>query len=127
MATATINGTPSIFISAEPPTGTFPTYRDRVANFTAIAENMATEGEVDTDQAEQDWLNDSEAQADYQAWCEELEAQWLNDPKAQQEFCDWCDEAELESMAEEAELARLGDAGLHAIAGHDLKWQAGGN
>ena len=54
MATATINGKPSIFISAEPPTDTFPTYRDRVSNFTAIAEGMATEGEVNPNQAEQE-------------------------------------------------------------------------
>ena len=59
---------------------------------------MVTEGEVNPNQAEQDWLNDSEAQADYQAWCEELEAQWLSDPDAQRNFAEWCDEAELENM-----------------------------
>ena len=52
MAAATINGTPSLFITPEPPTEKFPTYRDRVSNFTAIAENMANEGEVDTDPAD---------------------------------------------------------------------------
>ena len=71
-----------------------------------------------------------------------LEAEWLNDPEAQRKFAQWCDEQEqaeletqeheayeahLEAQAEAHDLARLGESGMHAIAGHDLIWQAGGS
>ena len=126
MAAATINGTPSIFISAEPPTDTFPTYRDRVSNFTAIAENMATQGEVDTDPEYQEWLNDPEAQQDYQDYLDEIEAQ--RDRVAELETQEnEAYEAHLEAQAEVHALARLGESAMHAIAGHDLIWQAGGS
>ena len=60
---------------------------------------------------------------------------WLDDAQAQQEYQAWsdaCRESEpmptdAEKRAEAHELARLGDAALHCIAGHDIKWQQGGN
>ena len=126
MATATINGTPSIFISAEPPTGTFPTYRDRVANFTAIAEGMVTEGEVNPNQAELEWLNDPETQQEYQDYLDDIEAQ--RDRVAELETQEnEAYEAHLEAQAEVHDLARLGESAMHAFAGHDLIWQAGGS
>ena len=178
---ATINGKPSLFITPQPPTATCPVYSDRVADFTNIAEGMATEAEltahaeaearkhtlcptcqakmvnwrlanptatkVDAESAHADiWLQCPPCSADFAQWCEKLDAEWQNDPEAQRKFGEWCDaeerkarqaeletaeheayEAHLEAQAEAHDLARLGESGMHAIAGHDLIWQAGGS
>ena len=147
MATATINGTPSVFITPEPLPEILPTYPVRVKTFTEISSEMASESVIDP---EADLLNDPEFQESYNEWCEKLDAEWRNDPEAQRKFEEWCNEqeriekeeaekkeaeletleheayeADLERQAEAAELARLGDAYLEAINGADLKWQAG--
>ena len=145
---ATINGTPSVFITPKPPPEILPTYPVRVISFAEIASEMATESEVDLDVAEAEWLADPEAQREYQEWCEALDEQWRNDPVAQAEFDEWCNEQErierevseletaeheayeahLEAQAEEAELARLGEGYLiGANTNDDEIWQAGGS
>lgn len=58
----------------------------------------------------QEWLNDAEAQAEYQEWSAEVNAQ-----------------SAAEKRAEAHELAKLGEGALHCIAGHDIKWQQGGD
>lgn len=60
---------------------------------------------------------------------------WLDDDEAQQEYQEWsasCRESEplptdAEKRAEAYELSKLGAGALHCIAGHDLKWQQGGS
>ena len=139
MAAQTINGKPNLFVSPEHPTEKYPSYSERVADFTAIASEMATPETVIDSEAEM--LDDPEFQESYNEWCERLEQEWLNDPEAQRKFNEWCDaeerkseletaeneayEAHLEEQAETAELARLGDAFMECINGHDLKWQEG--
>ena len=109
----------------EPPTDTFPTYRDRVANFTAIAEGMVTEGEVNPNQAELEWLNDPETQQEYQDYLDDIEAQ--RDRVAELETQEnEAYEAHLEAQAEVHDLARLGESAMHAFAGHDLNLASGG-
>ena len=136
MAAATINGKPNLFISPEPPTEKYPTYAERVNDFTTIASEMATPESVIDPEA--DMLNDPEFQESYNEYCEKLEQEWRNDPEAQRKFAEWCDEqerrADEEAMfdamceahdADAHELARLGCSAGHCIAGHDLKWQEG--
>lgn len=137
---ATINGQPSVFLSpTEIPTEINPSvdYETRVTDFTAIATEMATS---ETEMTDEDWLNDPEFQAEYNEYLEGLERDWLNDPEAQRQFAEWCDEqerlADEEAMfdslceahdADTHELASLGDAAGHYIAGHDAIWQEGGD
>lgn len=138
MAVATINGKPSLFVSPDTPTEIYPVYSDRVSTFTEIAEQMATEGE--TEMTDEDMLNDPEFQAEYNEYLERLDEEWRNDPEAQRKFEEWCDEQERianeEAMlnascashdADAHELASLGCAAGHYIAGHDDVWQQGGD
>lgn len=123
---ATINGKPSVFLSLDPPASEqgipVPDYQTRVAEHVQIATAMA-ESLVDP-------LDDPETQADLNAWHDAREAEFQNDPEAQRHRDEWCEEqaraAEMEAEAEAAELASLGVAGQHAIAGHDARWQNGG-
>ena len=130
MRTATINGKPSLYLTPETTLETpdffarcpLPTLQEQ---WIETSRKMAEEHR----QAEQEWLNDPEAQREYQEWSESL----YNTPEAEAEHDAWCDaqEAEMDALcdaydAEVSELAGLGDAGLHAIAGHDAVWQAGG-
>ena len=139
MATATINGKPSVFQSLVTPTEQSPTYPDRVADFTAIATEMAAEAEPKTDA---DWLNDPKTRAELNAWYDSLDT-----PEAFEEFDAWVTEqeriaimSEAEMTAEEeaelcsrydadaAELASLGCACLIGLnTNHDLIWQQGGS
>ena len=143
---ATINGKPSIYKSLENPTSKFPTYSERVSNFTAIAEGMAgAEAQKHTDcpncQAEMvNWrlANPNATKLDAEDAHYKI---WSECPSCVAEYSEWSEaadraseletaeheahEAHLEAMAEEAELARLGDAYMDCINGHDLKWQAG--
>ena len=129
---ATINGKTSIFKGLEvQPAGMINTdYETRIDDFLGIATEMATENDFD-------WENDPETVAELNAWYDSLDT-----PEAFEEYDAWVteqeriaiekEEAEFEAHicsqydAEVAELENLGDAGRHAIAGHDLVWQAGG-
>ena len=144
MAAATINGKPNLFITPEPPTEKYPTYSERVNDFTEIASEMATESVIDP---EAEMLDDPEFQESYNEYCEKLDAEWRNDPEAQRKFAEWCDEQErkarqseleiaeaeayeahLEAQAEAHDLQSLGEAYLiGANTNHDLIWQAGGS
>ena len=132
MTTATINGKPSLYLTITPPQPTQPSYPERIADLTTIASEMVEDSEPQTDA---DWLNDPETQAELNAWYDSLDT-----PEAQAEYDAWVTEQErasletteseayeahLEAQAEEYDLARLGDAYLEGINGHDLKWQAG--
>ena len=120
MQTATINGKSSIYKTPETtpdsveytltpnPNFDFEEYM-RVAMLPAKA--LAEEAQ----QAEEEWLNDPVAQAEYQEWSEAV------DEANSAEY-----EAEMERQAEASELSELGESGQHAIAGHDAVWQAGG-
>ena len=139
MATATINGKTSIFQSLATPTEQSPTYPDRVADFTAIATEMAAEAEPKTDA---DWLNDPKTQAELNAWYDSLDT-----PEAFDEYDAWVteqeriaietegemspeEEADLCSRydADAAELASFGCACLIGLnTNHDLIWQQGGS
>ena len=153
----TINGKPSLFITPQPPTATCPVYSDRVADFTNIAESMATEAEL-TAHAEAEarkhtlcptcqakmvnWrlANPTATKVDAESAHAEI---WLECPPCSADFAQWCEEvdrqaeletaehkaheAHLEAQAEAHDLASLGDAGRSYIAGHDLIWQAGGS
>ena len=96
---ATINGKPSIYKSLENPTSQIPTYTERIADFTAIAESMVeAEAQKHTDcelcQAEivnwrlanpnatkldaedahyKIWTECLSCIAEYSEWCEEVE------------------------------------------------------
>ena len=139
MAASTINGKPSIFQSLATPTEQSPTYPDRVADFTAIATEMAAEAEPKTDS---DWLNDPKTQAELNAWYDSLDT-----PEAFDEYDAWVTEQERIAMmiegemsleeetdlcsrydAEAAEAASLGCGYLIGLnTNHDDVWQAGGN
>ena len=110
---ATINGTQSVFVSVPTPECQTPTsYQAYVAGAVRIAEEMALEQHRIDEAA---WLADAEAQAEYQAWCEEVDSGFPTN-------------VDLDRMAEEAELSRLGDAYLiGANTNHDAIWQAGGD
>ena len=145
MATATINGKPSVFITPiELPTARIDPTADLQNHRTdavRIANEMATElSTADTEMTDEDYFNDPEFQAEYNEWYEKLDEQWRNDPEAQRKFEEWCDEqerladeeAELEALceahdAEASELVSLGCAAGHYFAGHDQAWQAGVN
>ena len=127
---ATINGKPSVFLTPVTPVPVIdqPTYFADPENIDFFARPplpTIQEQLAETDrkmaeahrQAEAEWLADEEAQREYQEWSDSL----YNTPEAQAELDAWCDEQERQ-----AELTSLGDAGLHAIAGHDARWQAGG-
>ena len=143
---ATINGKPSIYKSLENPTLKSPTYSERVTDFAAIAEGMAGA------EARKHTLCPN-CQEQMVAWrlanpnATKLDAEsahtdiWSECPSCVTEYSEWSEtadraaeletaeheayEAHLEAQAEEAELARLGDAAMECINGHDLKWQAG--
>ena len=142
---ATINNQPSVFITPETPanvqtaiTAENTDYQTYLENEVRIASELV-EDEVDFD--------DPEFQESYNEWCEKLDEEWRNDPVAQAEFDEWCNEQErierqvseletleheayeehIEAQAEEAELARLGEAYLIAAnTNHDAIWQNGG-
>lgn len=127
-----INGQPSVFITpTELPPEINPStdYETRIAETVAIATEMVTEAE----QAEQEWLNDPQAQQEYRDWCDWVDSQRdleadLDDMARQAELETAESEAyeeHLEAQAAEWELSRLGDGAMHAINGSDLKWQAG--
>ena len=144
MATATINGKPSVFFTpTEIPTEQISPsvdYQTRIATHLQIASEMATELETpEAEMTDEDLLNDPEFRADYNEYLEGLEREWLNDPKAQAEFDAYLteqerladEEAMLDALceaydADADELARLGDAARSYIAGHDAVWQQGG-
>ena len=68
---ATINGTQSVFVSVPTPECQTPaSYNAYIAGTVRIAEEMAMELHA---AAEAEWLADEEAQAEYQAWCEETD------------------------------------------------------
>lgn len=153
MATATINGKPSLFLSPEPPTEKYPTYEKRVVDFVSSAKEMAeAEAEkhtlcehcqaemvnwrlenpnatkVDAEDAHYEiWKNCPPCSADYCEWSEEVERQAEREANSLETLEHEAYEAHLEAQAEEAELARLGEAYLiGANTANDLKWQAGG-
>ena len=123
---ATINGKPSVFLSLDPPTAEqgipVPDYQSRVADHVQIATAMA--------ESFADPLDDPQTQRELSEWHAERDAEFRNDPESQRQLDAWCEEQarldELEAEAEAAELASLGEAGQHAIAGHDRRWQKGG-
>ena len=153
MGTATINGKPSVFLSLVTPTENIPIYSERVADFTAIAKDMAeAEAEQHTlcEQCQAEMVNwrlenpnatKVEAEVahyeiweqcppcstDYAQWCEEVDRQAEREANSLESLEHEAYEAHLEAQAEEAELARLGDAYLiGANTAHDLIWQQGG-
>lgn len=99
-----INGKPSVFMAVENPNQPLPNFQEQ---WIQTSRQMAAEAE----QAEQEWLADEAAQAEYQEYLDSVHSQ----PS----------DAELDRMAEEYELARLGDGAAHYIAGHDTAWQQG--
>ena len=106
----TINGVQSVFVSVPTPESQTPTsYTEYVEDAVRIASEMALEQHRIDEAA---WLADAEAQAEYQDYLDEVYSMPSDD--------------EMDRMAEEAELASLGDAALSYIAGHDAIWQQGG-
>ena len=154
---ATINGKPSVFLTTEIPTEQFPVYTDRVADFADIAESMASESVNPEAEARNltncvncqaeimDWRT-ANPTADASEADDALRETWETCPACVAEFSEWSEavdrqnreaeletaeqeawEAHLEAQAEEAELARLGEAYLiGANTNHDLIWQQGG-
>lgn len=117
---ATINGKPSVFrqISNPPEVEACRFTNNPEFDFEAYMNAMtmsALEMAADLEAQETEWLNDPVAQVEYTEYCKAL------DEAERAEY-----EADMEQQAEAAELACLGDAGLHAISGHDLVWQVGG-
>lgn len=139
MATAMINGKPSVFKTLATPTEQFPIYPTRVADFASITSDMTAEAEPKTDE---DWLNDPEFQAEYNAW---IDSQ--NTPEAFEKLDKWVTEQERLAImtegemtpeeeahlcsqydADAAEMASLGCGYLIGLnTNHDAVWQAGGN
>ena len=97
MATATINGKPSIFKSPAAPT---PAAENYFSSYACIATEMATETEPKTE-------------------AEQIDAECYMSAEEEAHLCSKFD-------AEVAELASLGDGARHYIAGHDAVWQEGG-
>ena len=155
MAAATINGKPSLFITPETPTEKSAAYSKRVTDFTAIAATMAAEAELtarakaeaekhtlcpncQTEMIEWRLTNPNATKLDAESAHRDI---WENCPSCIAEYSEWSEtadraseletaeheahEAHLEAMAEEHELASLGDSVMCAFNGHDLKWQAG--
>lgn len=113
---AKINGKPSVFISLASP------HQTQVTPAPVSQARMKSAVEIATEMAEDfGWENDPETIASLNAWHDELDAAWRADPEAQRRYAEW-----LETQAEVADLASLGEAGQHAIAGHDARWQEGG-
>lgn len=115
---STINGKQSVFITPSAPEAAADTpapeapatvdyathFQNQVSDAIAFAKQLAS------------WLDDEAAQQEYQAWSASCRAsEPLPEP------------TDAEKRAEAYELSRLGDGALHCIAGHDLKWQQGGN
>ena len=96
MATAMINGKPSIYIT--PVTPVNPTYPARIKDFTEIAESMATEPEPDFD-----WENDPETVAELNAWYDSLDT-----PEAFEEYDAWVTEQERIAIESECEMTARG-------------------
>ena len=132
MANATINGSPSLFVSPVfSPVNPNPItdYATRVNDFLSIATDMATESE--TEMTDADWLNDPATQAELNAWHDSL-----NTPEAFDAYDAWV--TEQERLAEDAAIcerydadaeayAELGCGARHYLAGHDAVWQNGGS
>lgn len=115
---ATIDGQKSVFLIPHPPlreseesTPLHPATDD----YQTHVEHQIDEA-IDFAAALAEWLDDEQAQAAYQAWSAECRDQ------EREQY-----EADMERRAEAYELERLGDGYMHAIAGHDLKWQQGGS
>ena len=107
---ATINGTQSVFVSVPTPEcQTPPSYQAYIANAVRIAEEMAMELHA---AAEAEWLADEEAQAEYQAWLEEVDRGFPTDE-------------DLERMAEEWELRQLGDAYAEELNANPFRFVGG--
>lgn len=104
MATTTINPNPKTFTPATH--YPFPTVQEQ---FSETQQQIAEKAK----QAEQDWLNDPEAQREYQEYRESVHGVPSDE--------------ELDRMAEEHELEQLGASAGHCFAGHDRVWQAGGS
>ena len=117
---ATINGKPSVFITPPAPkqdTDESPTpfAPSRTVDY-ATHVQLQIDDAIKFAQQLQAWLDDDEAQAEYQEWSESCrESEPLPTP------------TDAEKRADMHELSRLGDGALHCIAGHDLKWQQGGS
>ena len=142
---ATINGTPSIFQTPVTPVPVINPDAYSTA-FVGIATDMVAETEAQRhtncpacQEQMVHWrtANPTANEADAEKAHEQI---WSECPACVAEYCEWSEgveratdaEAEFEAHlcsqydAEAAELASLGDAGQHAIAGHDAVWQAGG-
>lgn len=114
---STLNGQKSVFLTPSAPVQAENTptpspatvdYETHVAN--QIADAIAFARDL------QAWLDDAEAQQEYQAWSQACRAsEPLPEP------------TDAEKRAEAYELSKLGAGALHCIAGHDLKWQQGGS
>ena len=110
MATATINGKPSIFQTPEAPTAGITTdYATRIDDFFGIATEMATD-----DRTDDEWLADPEVQSELNAWYAAQDT-----PEAFEAYDAWVTEQETEAFeahlcsqfdAEVAEMASFGDA-----------------
>ena len=115
---STINGQKSVFLTPPAPqqdTEESTPLHSATVDYATHVQNQVSEAiAFARDLAE--WLDDEQAQAEYQAWSAECRDQ------EQERY-----EADMERQAEEHELERLGDGYMHAIAGHDLKWQQGGS
>ena len=115
---STINGQKSVFLTPPAPQQdteeSTPLHSATVDMETHVHNHDPDDTCFEHDLAE--WLADEQAQAEYQAWSTECRDQ------ERERY-----EADMERQAEEHELERLGDGYMHAIAGHDLKWQQGGS
>ena len=112
---STLNGKQSVFL-----TPSAPVQSEESTPLQPATVDYATHFQNQIDDAIQfarqlqSWLEDEQAQDEYQAWsasCRESEPL----------------PTDAEKRAEAYELSRLGDGALHCIAGHDLKWQQGGS
>ena len=112
---ATINGKQSVFITPPAPkqdTDNTPTPSTPTVDYATHVANQVEDAIKFAQQLER-W--NSTPDADYLKWsasCRESE------PLPEQ--------SDAEKRAEAYELSRLGDGALHCIAGHDMKWQQGG-
>ena len=113
---ATLNGNQSVFLTPselQTDTDNTPTPSPATVDMETHFANQVDDA-IQFARQLQSWLDDEQAQDEYQAWS------------------DSCRESEplptdAEKRAEAYELSRLGDGVLHCIAGHDLKWQQGGS
>lgn len=115
---ATINGKQSVFITPPAPkqeTDNTPPPSPKTVDMQTHVENQIDDA-IEFARDLQAWLDDEQAQDEYQAW-----SQTCRDAEPLPEQTD------AEKRAEAYELAKLGENALHCIAGHDIKWQQGGS